>query len=288
MFGTALIVFREVLEAALIVGIVAAATTGIPGRSRYIAGGLAAGLVGSILVAIGAERIAQLAEGMGQELFNASILGIAVVMLAWHNIWMSVHGRELATNAKQLGRDVASGARELSVVLVVIAVAVLREGSETVLFLYGVAISGDASQGAMIAGGAIGLVSGVAVGWFLFKGLLRIPLRHFFSATSALVLLLAAGMAAQAARFLIQADKLPSLASPLWDTSGVVDNSSMLGKVLQGLLGYDAQPSGMQVVFFVAVMVTILAGMSWARHRAEGPRPAAVPGSGGTARTAAR
>ena len=288
MFGTALIVFREVLEAALIVGIVAAATTGIPGRARYIGGGILAGLFGSVLVAIAAEQISQLAEGVGQELFNASILGIAVVMLAWHNIWMSVHGRELATNAKQLGRDVSTGARALSVVLVVIAVAVLREGSETVLFLYGVAISGDASRGAMATGGAIGLVSGVAVGWLLFKGLLSIPLRHFFTATSALVLLLAAGMAAQAARFLIQANMLPSLASPLWDTSGVVDNSSMMGKVLQGLLGYDAQPAGMQVAFFVAALVTILAGMSWARRRAEGPRPVAARGSGGTARPATR
>jgi len=271
MFGTALIVFREVLEAALIVGIVAAATTGIPGRARYIAGGLAAGLLGSILVAFGAERIGQLAEGMGQELFNASILGIAVVMLAWHNIWMSVHGRELAANAKKMGKDVMSGAREMSVMLVVIAVAVLREGSETVLFLYGVAISGDASQGAMIAGGAIGLVSGVAVGVLVFKGLLKIPLKHFFSATSALVLLLAAGMAAQAARFLIQADKLPSLANPLWDTSDIVSNSSVMGKLLQGLLGYDAQPAGMQMVFFVTVFAAILVGMAWARRRLEQP-----------------
>ena len=275
MFGTALIVFREVLEAALIVGIVAAATTGIPGRARYIAGGLAAGLVGSILVAFGAEKISQLAQGMGQELFNASILGIAVAMLAWHNIWMSVHGRELAASAKQLGRDVSSGARELSVVLVVIAVAVLREGSETVLFLYGVAISGDASRAAMIAGGAIGLVGGVAIGWFLFKGLLRIPLRHFFTATSVLVLLLAAGMAAQAARFLIQADMLPSLASPLWDTSGVVDNSSMLGKVLQGLLGYDAQPSGMQIAAFVVVLAASALGMALVRRRDSVPPHAA-------------
>jgi high-affinity iron transporter len=273
MFGTALIVFREVLEAALIVGIVAAATQGIPGRARYIAGGLAAGLLGSVFVAFGAEAISQLAEGMGQELFNASILGIAVVMLAWHNIWMSVHGRELATNAKKLGREVQQGARELSVLLVVIAVAVLREGSETVLFLYGVAISGDATRGAMIAGGAIGLVGGVALGLLVFKGLLRIPLRHFFTATSVLVLLLAAGMAAQAARFLIQANMLPSLASPLWDTSGVVDNASTIGKVLQGLVGYDAQPAGMQIAFFVVVLVTILVGMKWARRRSETSTP---------------
>ena len=285
MFGTALIVFREVLEAALIVGIVAAATTGIPGRSRYIAGGLVAGLVGSILVAFGAEGISHLAEGMGQELFNASILGIAVVMLAWHNIWMSVHGRELAANAKALGKQVSAGAREMSVVLVVIAVAVLREGSETVLFLYGVAISGDASRGAMIAGGAIGLVTGVALGWFVFKGLLRIPLKHFFSATSVLVLLLAAGMAAQAARFLIQANMLPSLASPIWDTSDIVDNSSMTGKLLQGLIGYDAQPAGMQIAFFVVVLVTILAGMSWARRRSEAPAIARASRSSATPST---
>ena len=272
MFGTALVVFREVLEAALIVGIVAAATTGIPGRTRYIVGGLGAGLLGSILVAFGAEQISQLAEGMGQELFNASILGIAVVMLAWHNIWMSVHGRELATNANQLGKDVVSGARELSVVLIVIAVAVLREGSETVLFLYGIAAAGGSSQGAMALGGLVGLVGGVAIGYLLFKGLLRIPLRHFFTATSVLVLLLAAGMAAQAARFLIQANMLPSLANPLWDTSGIVDNGSVLGKVLQGLLGYDAQPAGMQMVFFVTVFVAILIGMNWAKRRLAEPQ----------------
>ena len=269
MFGTALIVFREVLEAALIVGIVSAATRGIAGRARFIFAGLALGVVGSLAVAGGAQLISELAEGMGQELFNASILGIAVVMLAWHNIWMSVHGKEMATHAKQIGADVRAGAKALSVVLVVIAVAVLREGSETVLFLYGVAISGDASAKTMIAGGVIGLAGGIAVGWMLFAGLLRIPMKHFFTATSILVLLLAAGMASQAARFLIQANVLPSLGTPVWDTSALVSNSSMMGKVLQGLVGYDAQPAGMQIAFFITVLVVICAGMLWARRRSE-------------------
>jgi high-affinity iron transporter len=274
MFGTALIVFRETLEAALIVGIVAAATRGIPGRFRWIASGIGAGILGSLLVAAGAGALSQLAQGMGQELFNASILGVAVAMLAWHNIWMSVHGRELAANANRIGGDIRTGAKEMSVLLVVIAIAVLREGSETVLFLYGVAISGNESSAPMVAGGAIGLAGGVAVGWLLFKGLLRIPLRWFFSATSFLVLLLAAGMASQAARFLIQADKIPSLAAPLWDTSWLVSNSSLAGKALQGIVGYDAQPAGMQMAFFVAVLAAIVAGMAWARRRAEPQAPA--------------
>ena len=114
MFGTALIVFREVLEAALIVGIVAAATRGIPGRGRWIAGGIAAGVLGSLAVAAGAGALSQLAEGMGQELFNATILGVAVAMLAWHNIWMSIHGRELASHAKEVGADIRSGSKALS------------------------------------------------------------------------------------------------------------------------------------------------------------------------------
>lgn len=271
MLGTALIVFREVLEAALIVGIVAAATRGIPGRARWISAGIVAGIAGAMLVALGAEAISGLAEGMGQEIFNASILGIAVVMLAWHNIWMSVHGRELAGQARQIGGEIRAGAKAMSVLLVVIAVAVLREGSETVLFLYGVALSGDGSPASMLAGGAIGLAGGVAVGWLLFAGLLRIPLKWFFAATSLLVLLLAAGMAGQAARFLIQADVLPSLAAPLWDTSSFLSNSSLAGKALQGLIGYDAQPAGMQIAFFIAVAAAIWAGMAWARKAAAQP-----------------
>ncbi len=271
MFGTALIVFREVLEAALIVGIVGAATRGLEGRTRWIVGGLGVGLLGALAVAAGAGVLSSLAQGMGQELFNASILGVAVVMLGWHNIWMTVHGRELSANAKKIGTEIQSGARELSVILIVIAVAVLREGAETVLFLYGVAVSGEGSPGAMLAGGAVGLAGGALVGWLLFAGLLRIPLKWFFSATSFLVLLLAAGMAAQSARFLIQADVVPSLASPLWDTSSLVANSSVPGKLLQGLVGYDARPAGMQIAFFVAAIVAIVVGMSLARRRSASP-----------------
>ena len=267
MFSTALIVFREVLEAALIVGIVAAATRGIAGRGRVIALGLLAGLIGSGIVAAMAEAISGLAEGMGQELFNATVLGLAVAMLAWHNIWMSVHGRELAQNAQAIAGAVRTGVRELSVVAMVVALAVLREGSETVLFLFGIASAGNTSAAAMVAGGALGLAGGTAVGYLLFAGLLRVPLKWFFAATSALVLLLAAGLASQAARFLIQADVLPSLATPLWDTSRLVSNDSAVGSLLHGLVGYDAQPAGMQVAFFIVVLAAILGGMTWVRSR---------------------
>jgi high-affinity iron transporter len=263
MLASAIIVFREVLEAALIVGIVAAATRSVPGRTAWLAAGIGAGVLGAAMVALGTERIAAMASGIGQELFNATVLGIAVLMLAWHNLWMSSHGAELAKDARNVGHDIRDGRRERSVLLIVVGLAVLREGSETVLFLYGIAAGEGGASLPMLVGGLVGVAGGVAVGYLLYRGLLRIPLKWFFTATAILVLFLAAGMASQAARFLIQADVLPSLAEPVWDTSAVLPDGSIVGTLLHGLVGYDARPAGMQLIFYVLVLVAIGAGMMW-------------------------
>jgi high-affinity iron transporter len=266
MLATAIIVFREVLEAAIIIGILAAATHSIPGSRRWLVAGLIAGLAGAGLVAGFAGFIGSLANGVGQELFNAIVLGIAVLMLAWHNIWMASHGAALAANAKSIGSDIRDGLSECSILLVVVGLAVLREGSETVLFLYGIAASGGGTRSSMLLGGIGGLLSGVIVGYLIYAGLLRIPLRWFFTATGILVLLLAAGMASQAAHFLIQADLIPSLISPLWNTSGVLPDDSIPGKLLHSLIGYDSRPDGMQLVFYLAALISIGIGMKWVAY----------------------
>ena len=261
MLGTAIIIFREVLEAALIIGILAAATRAISGSRRWLVAGVLVGLVGSALVAASTDAIGELADGIGQELFNAIVLGIAVLMLAWHNIWMSSHGKALAASASAMGKDIREGRLESSALFLIVALAVLREGSESVLFLYGIAAAEESSQAAMLLGGLAGALAGVVVGYGIYAGLVRLPVRWFFSATSALVLLLAASMASQAAHFLIQADLLPSLASPLWDSSAVLPEQSALGMVLHTLIGYDSQPAGMQLVFYITALIAIGIGM---------------------------
>lgn len=256
MLGSALIVFREVLEAALVIGIACAATRGIAGRYVWVAAGVAAGAAGACVVAAFAEVIAGSAAGMGQEIFNASVLLAAVAMLGWHNVWMARHGRELAQQMNAVGQSVLSGARPLYVLGAVIALAVLREGAEIVLFMYGIA-AGGSSGIAMLTGGAIGLAGGGALGVALYLGLLRVPTRHFFTVTSWMILLLAAGMASQAAGYLIQADYLPALGDALWDTSGIVSHDSVVGEILRTLIGYDARPAGMQLLFYLATLTTI-------------------------------
>jgi high-affinity iron transporter len=257
VLATAIIVFREVLEAALIVGIVMAASRGAAGRGLWVGGGVVGGVLGALGVAAAAGTIAAMAEGMGQELFDAAILFAAVLMLGWHNVWMARHGRDLATNATQLGHDVLSGAQPLWVLAFAVGLAVLREGSETVLFLYGIALAGDGGVSLLVLGGATGLVLGVAAGIGIYWGLVSIPMRQLFTVTSWLVLLLAAGLASQAAGFLMQVDLLPTLGSNVWDTSFLLSDQSLFGRVLHTLIGYTAQPAGIQLVFYLATLLVI-------------------------------
>ncbi len=274
MLGSAIIVFRETLEAALIIGIIAAATRMMPARKAWIGAGITAGILGALVVAALTARIAEMAAGIGQELFNAGILGLAALMLAWHNIWMARHGMQLAREAKQLGQDVVAGRAGMSALCMVIALAVLREGSETALFLYGLVSGGSENLLTVAGGGSIGLALGVAAGYGLYAGFVRIPVRYFFSATSGLILLLAAAMASQMARYLVQADLLPALANPLWDSSWLLSNGSLAGRVLHALAGYEATPSGMQAAFYLAAIVLILTGMRLVRVQGPQSSPA--------------
>ena len=138
MLGALVIVFREVLEAGLIIGIVMAASRGAPGRGAWIAAGVLAGVVGAGIIALFAGAIADAFEGSGQELLNATVLGAAVLMLMWHNAWMARHSRELTAEMTAVGAAVTAGQRPMTALAVVVSLAVLREGSEVVLFLYGI------------------------------------------------------------------------------------------------------------------------------------------------------
>jgi high-affinity iron transporter len=256
-----LIVFREVFEAGLIIGIVMAVTSGVAGRARWVAAGVAAGVLGACLVALFASGLSQLFGGSGQELFNAGILGFAVLMLGWHNVWMSRHGRELAADMRAAGEAVVAGSKSLAALSLVVTIAVLREGSEVVLFLYGVAAAeGGASLG-MLIGGAIGLALGAFVCLLTYLGLITIPMRYLFSVTSTLIALLAAGMAAQAIAFLQQADILTAFDQTVWDTSWILSDESFLGRALHTLIGYVDQPTAMQLIVYAATLAVIAALM---------------------------
>ena len=271
MLASAIIVFREVLEASLIIGLVLAATRGIAGRGRWIGLGIAFGCCGAALVAYFAESLAALAEGAGQELFNAGILLLAVGMLGWHQIWMARNAQSMRETFKALGRSVHAGEKTLRGLALVVGAALLREGSEAILFLYGIAASdSDSSLRDMVMGGLGGLGLGALCGAALYLGLLRISPRYLFAVTGTLIMLLAGSMASQAAGMLAQADWLPTLADPLWDTSHVLTRNSPLGQLLHILIGYDDRPTGIALLAYVTTVVTIFGMARTVKRRTRG------------------
>lgn len=257
MFATALIVFRETLEAALFVGIIAAATRGLAGRGLWLAGGVAAGVLGALALAAGADRIGAMAEGVGQDLVNVAILGAALLMLAWHCIWVSTHGQQMSREARRLGSSVREGSRTPRTLVAVVALAVLREGAETVLFVTGLTTAAPAGSSGMLAAAALGLAGGVALGLLIYLGLSRIKPHNLFAVTNAFILLLAAAIASQLARALAQAGLVDAWSGALWDTSAVLPTDSPVGVVLHALAGYDARPSGLQLAFYLGTLILI-------------------------------
>jgi high-affinity iron transporter len=258
MLVSMLIVFREAMEAGLIIGIVMAACEGVAGRGRWIAGGVSAGVLGACVVAVFAGALSDLFDGVGQEAFTATILLFAVAMLSWHVLWMSHHGRAMAAELRQVGAEVRLGQRSLLALAVVIAVAVLREGAEVVLFLFGIVAASHTGMAGLALGGALGLALAGGASWLMYRGLVAIPVRRLFGVTNGLIALLAAGMAGQAAAVLHSVDLLPGWGEMLWDSSAILPDDSLVGRALHALVGYAARPSGIQLAAWGVTLVTLM------------------------------
>jgi high-affinity iron transporter len=275
MLGALIIVFREVIEAGLIVGIVMAATRGVAERGRWVTIGVVGGVLGASIVAMFAGAISDAFQGSGQELFNAGVLGIAVLMLMWHNAWMARHGREIADEMRRVGTAVSEGAKPLTALAVVVGLAVLREGSEVVLFLYGILASGT-TVSATLLGGVLGIVAGAVFTALTYFGLLAIPSRYIFSVTSWLIALLAAGMAAQSVHFLNNAGLVQALDKTVWDTSWLLSEGSIFGRMLHALIGYTERPTQMQLLVYILTLVAMYLLMRFARYSPPKHLPAAA------------
>ena len=272
MVAALIIVFREVLEAGLIVGVVLAASRGVPGRTQTVLAGIAVGVAGSAVVAGFAAQITSAFEGRGQELFAAAVLSLAVIMLAWHVAWMAQHAREMTAHLQDMGRSVALGTRSVAVLGVAVALAVMREGSEVVLFLAGIAMQHEDSALSLLVGGIGGLVLGAAVSAVVYFGLAAIPIGKLFRVTGLLLALLAAGLAAQAAHQLSNAGVLNILESPLWDTSWLLSEESWPGRVLHVLIGYMDHPTMLQGLVYISTALTIVGLSALNQRKSASPR----------------
>ncbi len=259
MISALIIVFREVLEAALVIGVLLAATRDVTGSRRWVVLGSLAGAVGALLVAIFMSELENSISGNGEFLYNAVLLAVASILIAWTVVWMSQHGREMAARMRNVGQSVSAGELPKTALAIVSMAAVMREGGEAVFFLFGAAQAAHEGGYSVLAGSMLGMTLGATTGYAIYRGLVRIPMKYLFGVIGWLLILLAAGMASQAVEYLVIIDVLPALADPIWDSSAWLPQSSLVGGILHVMAGYNDQPSGMQILAFVVALTVIAA-----------------------------
>lgn len=253
MTQIALVIFREILEISLILGILTAATKDVKGTKKYILLGLISGISGALILAFFTDKISQSLDGMGQEIFNAIILALAATMISATIIWMNKHAKSISSNLKNISNEVKEGNKPLYIILIVVALSVLREGAEIVLFTYSYFISGT-SLLEIIIGLFLGLICGIITGFALYLGLLKISGKYFFKITTYLLIFVAGGIAMQSIGFFINAEILPALIDPIFDLSNILPQKSYVGQFLNIFLGYIESPTLMQLLTYIALI----------------------------------
>ena len=274
------IVWRESVEALLVVGILYTWLRATPEGKRglpYLWGGVAAGLALAVAQALVLLGVSSWLSQEGQEWFQAIMSLAACALVVQMVVWMKKHGRTLKG-------ELESGARASVAndnwwgLLVLVAIAVAREGSETVVFLYGTVSAGEGGSDMLML--AVAGVAGFAVAlltfWLLQLGGKLITWRRFFFVTEILLLLLAGSLLVGGLDHLISLDVLPTLVDPVWDSSWLLSDSTGVGKVLADFAGYRALPALSSVLLWVAYWIIV-----WALLRRAGGRPAPVAAARG-------
>jgi len=266
MLAAGLITFREGLEAALIVGIVLGYLRKVErlNRQRWVWAGVVTAVVASFAVALGLQLLGGKLEGRAEQIFEGTTMFLAVVVLTWMIFWMRYQARFIKVTLERRVRTVVTAGQNWGLWSLVF-IAVFREGVETALFL--TAATFVANPGEMLWGGLLGLAMAVMAGWILYTTTVRLDVRRFFDVTSLILLFFAAGLMAHGIHEFQEAGLLPTLVEHLWSTKAILNDKSLLGSLLRSLVGYNDDPSLLEVVAYWGYWAVVVTGVRWWTRR---------------------
>lgn len=272
------IVWRECVEALLVVGILYSWLKASPEGRRglpYLWGGVAGGLALAGALALVLLGISEWLSDTGQEWFQGVMSLAACLLVVQMVMWMKSHGRTLKSELESGARTSVANDNWWGL-FVLVAIAVAREGSETVVFLYGTVSaassgSGSESVARLVLGGMAGFAAALLTFWLLQLGGKLITWRRFFRLTEILLLLLAGSLLVGGLDHLISLGVMPTLMDPVWDSSWLLSDSAGLGKILADFAGYRAYPALSSLLCWIAYWLVV-----WALLRRAG-RPSGAP-----------
>jgi high-affinity iron transporter len=272
MIGTFIISWRESIEAALLVGILMVYLKKI-GQQRkfvYIYIGVLFGILASLLFGYLSSRVSFLFEGPGEEIFSASILLLAVMILTYMVVWMSDQAKHLKGKIQQKVDSVFEQKKLWALSFLAFS-GVFREGIETVLFLWGIFIQnqGTTSFSLALMSGVSGIILAVLMAWFFFRGFGHLDMKKFFQMTGVILLFMSAGMLVAAIGKLESAGWIPPLLNRIWDSTWLIDERSLFGHLFSGFLGYRSKPTLMEILAYLIYLISIFL---WLRRQTPGNR----------------
>ena len=256
-----LVVFREFIEISIIMGIIFAGISFVKNVHIYFITSFFISLFLAYIFSFFINSIADSFDGLGEELFNCAILSVTVFFILFTIIIMKDQARKL----KQETKEFASNKKELinislkkSVGIVsLITSSILKEFIEIVMFIKSISLTNKYSFSSIYSSSILGGISGFSVGFLIYKGLLRFPVKYIFRITNIFLIMLAAGLFSEVARILISTGIVSAFRSRAFDLSGIVSDSSVLGKILKILFGYTSRPSWLEIIFYLSVIVFI-------------------------------
>ncbi|MGS0740615.1 FTR1 family iron permease [Glaciimonas sp. GG7] len=255
------IVWRESVEALLVVGILHAwlknggvdARRGLP----YLWAGVGIGVVTAIGLGAALMSFSEILSGDAQDYFQITMVLLAAILIVQMVFWMRKHGRTLKREMETSLKDNLKTANWWGVTALA-ALAIAREGSETVIFLYGLGVGQHDSQGMMVLAALLGFGLALLTFYLLQLGGKIFSWRRFFQVTEIILLFLAAGLLLMGVERLMSLDVIPTLIDPIWDSSGLLDDSGTFGNLVGTLTGYRAHPALMSLLVYVAYWVVVL------------------------------
>jgi high-affinity iron transporter len=258
MLKIAIVVFRECVEIALLLGIIMALTKKISNSRIYITAGVMVGVIGASIFAFFTKYISDSFAGMGDEIFDSIVILITVLLIIWTIVWMKGYNFELKRKLSDLSDNQNNGYKHNLLLVLVVASTILREGSEIILMVYGISSAEKIDIDYYLIGLGIGALSGLIFGSIIYIGLIKFAGKYIFKISSFLLMLIAAGLSCQAAAKLTSTGIISQLSYQLWDSSWLISDASSGGKLLNAVTGYTARPNGMQLVFYISTICIIL------------------------------
>lgn len=269
MGNAAFIVWRESIEALLVIGILYTWLRQQQAQAalRWLWAGVGAGVGLATLLALAMFSTAQWLQGEVLEIFQASMQGIAALLVVHMVLWLRRHGRQLRHRLQADAQSALASANYLGLgVLAMFAVA--REGAETAVFLYGIAQDPSLGPGALVIAGASGLLAALATFCLLQSSQSWLSWPTFFRFSEIVLLCLGGALLVGALERLIGLEWLPTLADPVWDSSVLLDDNHGLGALLAGLTGYRAQPAGSLILGLTMYWLLTISLLQWPREPA--------------------